>query len=40
VQAVSVTRIEQLDDALLAAFRSDIPMLVEVAVERAADLGG
>jgi benzoylformate decarboxylase len=40
MQAMSVTSIEQLDDALLAAFRSDIPMLVEVAVERAADLRG
>jgi benzoylformate decarboxylase len=32
VQATSVTRVEQLDDALLAAFKSDAPMLVEVAV--------
>jgi benzoylformate decarboxylase len=35
VQAVSVTSIEQLDDALSAAFRSDAPVLVEVAVEPA-----
>ena len=35
VQAVSVTSVEQLDDALLAAFNSDGPMLVEVAVEQA-----
>ena len=35
VQAVSVTSVEQLDDALLAAFNSDVPMLVEVAVEQA-----
>jgi benzoylformate decarboxylase len=35
VHAVSVTSIEKLDDALSAAFRSDAPMLVEVAVEQA-----
>jgi len=35
VQAVSVTSIEKLDDALSAAFRSDAPVLVEVAVESA-----
>jgi benzoylformate decarboxylase len=35
VEAVSVTSVEQLDDALLAAFRSEAPMLVEVAVARA-----
>ena len=34
VQAVSVTSIEKLDDALLGAFRADAPMLVEVAVEQ------
>jgi benzoylformate decarboxylase len=33
VHAVSVTSVEQLDDALLAAFRSAAPMLVEVAVK-------
>ena len=35
VQAVSVTSIDKLDDALLGAFRSDAPVLVEVAVEAA-----
>jgi benzoylformate decarboxylase len=35
VQAVSVASVEQLDEALLSAFRSDAPMLVEVAVEQA-----
>jgi benzoylformate decarboxylase len=34
VHAVSVKSVEQLDDALLAAFGSDAPMLVEVEVER------
>jgi benzoylformate decarboxylase len=34
VHAVSVANVEQLDEALLSAFRSDAPMLVEVAVER------
>jgi benzoylformate decarboxylase len=33
VHAVSVTSVEQLDDALVAAFRSNAPMLVEVVVE-------
>ena len=33
VQAISVSSIEKLDDALLTAFRSDAPMLVEVTVE-------
>ena len=33
MHAVSVTSVEQLDDALLAAFQSDAPMLVEVSVE-------
>jgi benzoylformate decarboxylase len=35
VQAVSVSSVEKLDDALLAAFHSDAPMLVEVTVEPA-----
>ena len=35
VQAVSVSSIEKLDDALLTAFRADAPMLVEVTVEPA-----
>jgi benzoylformate decarboxylase len=35
VQAVSVSSLDTLDDALLAAFRSDAPMLVEVTVEQA-----
>jgi len=34
VHAVSVASIEELDDALLAAFRSDAPILLEVAVEQ------
>lgn len=33
MSAVSVTSVEQLDEALLAAFRSEAPMLVEVSVE-------
>jgi benzoylformate decarboxylase len=36
VEAVSVSSIEELDDALLAAFSSDAPTLVEVTVEQAA----
>jgi benzoylformate decarboxylase len=35
VQAARVSSIEELDDALLAAFRSDAPTLVEVTVEQA-----
>ena len=33
VHAVSVTSVEQLDEALSTAFRSDVPILVEVTVE-------
>jgi benzoylformate decarboxylase len=35
VQAISVSSIKELDDALLAAFSSDAPTLVEVTVEQA-----
>jgi benzoylformate decarboxylase len=35
LRAISVSRVEQLDDALQAAFRSSTPILVEVVVEAA-----